>query len=87
MTPLRPPMINMNMNPSAKSIGVVNLIDPPHMVAIQLKIFTPVGMAISMVVMVKTELAMLPSPTVNMWWLQTPHPMNPMTIPEKITKG
>ena len=49
MTPESPPMMNMAMKPSAKSIGVVNWSDPPHIVPIQLKIFTPVGMAISIV--------------------------------------
>ena len=40
----------------------------------------------SIVVIANTEFAMLPRPTVNMWWLHTPQPINPMTIPEKITK-
>ena len=51
----------------AKSIDVENSIDPPQRVPIQLKILTPVGTAISMVVMVNTEFATGPSPTVNMW--------------------
>ena len=28
-----------------------------------------------------------PRPVVNMWWLHTPNPRNPITIPEKITNG
>jgi len=47
-----------------------------------LKIFTPVGTAMSMVVAENTESAIGPSPTENMWWLHTPHPMNPMSTPE-----
>ncbi len=41
------------MKPIAHSIGVSNRIEPPHMVAIQLKIFTPVGTAMTMVAAVK----------------------------------
>jgi len=37
------------MKPSAHSIGARKLIDPPQMVAIHEKIFTPVGTAITMV--------------------------------------
>ena len=55
----------------AMSIGVLRSMEPRHMVPIQLKILTPVGTAMSMVVMVKTELAMGPNPTVNIWWLHT----------------
>ena len=60
---------------------------PFHIVPSQLKILTPVGTAISIVVMVNTELAMGPRPTVNIWWLQTAQPIMPMTMPEKMTKG
>ena len=28
-----------------------------------------------------------PSPTANMWWAQTPQPMNPMAMPESTTNG
>lgn len=35
--------------PMANSIGVLNSIDPPHMVAIQLKILIPVGTAMTIV--------------------------------------
>ena len=48
-TPVTPPTVNRKMNPIAHSIGVLNSIEPPHMVAIQLKIFTPVGTAITIV--------------------------------------
>ena len=37
------------MKPSAQIIGVRNVIEPPHMVAIQEKIFTPVGTAMTIV--------------------------------------
>ncbi len=78
-------MMNIAMNPMAKSIGVVNCRRPPHMVAIQLKIFTPVGMAMSIVVAEKTESAMGPSPTWNMWCAHTPHPRMAMSSPEYTT--
>jgi len=41
------------MKPTAHSIGVLNWIEPPHMVAIQLKILMPVGTAIAMVTAMK----------------------------------
>ena len=50
VTPVSPPMVNSAMKPQAKSSGVVKRKAPPHMVASQLKIFTPVGMAMSMLV-------------------------------------
>src|SRR5207249_12068865 len=31
----------------------------------------------------KTESAIGPRPTENMWWLHTPHPMKPIRIPER----
>ena len=49
ITPVTPPSVNRKMKPSAHSIGTRNWIEPPHMVAIQEKIFTPVGTAITMV--------------------------------------
>ena len=53
--------------PRAKSMGVSKRMRPPHMVPIQLKILTPVGMAISMVRMEKAEVATTPIPVVYMW--------------------
>ena len=79
--------MNSATNPRANSIGLVNSTAPFHIVPIQLKIFMPVGTPINIVVMVNTEFATGPSPTVNMWWLQTAQPMMPMTIPEKTMKG
>ena len=83
MTPDRPPMMNIAMKPSAKYIGTRYWIDPPHTVPIQLKIFTPVGIAISIVVSAKNVSAIGPMPVVNMWWLHTPKPRNAMNTPEK----
>ena len=41
------------MNPIANSIGVLNSIEPPQVVAIHEKIFTPVGTAMTIVAAVK----------------------------------
>ena len=43
----------MKMKPIDQTIGVLKLSDPPHIVAIQEKIFTPVGTAITIVAAVK----------------------------------
>ena len=45
-TPEMPPITNSAMNPAQNSSAVLNSIAPRHSVAIQLKIFTPVGTAI-----------------------------------------
>ncbi len=50
---MTPPTVNRKMKPIAHSIGVLNSIEPPHMVAIHEKIFTPVGTAITMVAATK----------------------------------
>ena len=78
-------MMNMAMNPRENNIGVSSRSLPPHMVPIQLKIFTPVGTAISIVEIAKAALVAGPRPTVNMWWLQTNQPMNPITAPANTT--
>ncbi len=41
-------MVNWTRNAVANSIAVVKRNEPPHMVAIQLKILIPVGTAMSM---------------------------------------
>jgi hypothetical protein len=53
ITPVNPPKVNKNKNPVAQIIGVVNFTLPPYIVAIQLKIFIPVGTAIIIVAAVK----------------------------------
>ncbi len=80
-------MVNCTTRPIAKSIAVVNHSRPPHMVAIQLMIFTPVGTAMNMVVSENTVTEMGPRPDANMWWAHTPQPMKPMAAPEKTTKA
>ena len=53
MTPVRPPNTKVIRNPSAQTIGVSNVTEPRHIVKVQLKIFTPVGTAMSIVISAK----------------------------------
>jgi hypothetical protein len=53
------------MNPIAQNKGVLNVIDPPYIVANQLNIFIPVGTAIIIVAAVKYALESTSIPTVN----------------------
>ena len=68
-TPVMPPMRNTPSMPMQKSIGVANQMLPRHMVAIQPKNLTPVGMAIRNEVIAKYTVAT--APVVNMWCAQT----------------
>ena len=74
--PEKPPKVNRNRKASANSIGVSKLIDPFHMVAHQLKTFTPVGTAISIVESMKNSCPASGMPTVNMWCAQTMNDRN-----------
>ena len=80
-------MVNMATKPMANSIGVRNRNEPFHMVPIQLKIFTPVGTAMSIVDSEKADTATGPRPTANMWCTHTPQPMKPMAMPENTMTG
>jgi hypothetical protein len=51
--PVKPPKVKRKMKPFAHNIGVVITILPPNIVAIQLKIFIPVGTAMIIVAAVK----------------------------------
>lgn len=51
--PVSPPTVNKKMNPKAHSIGESKIKCDPMIVASQLKIFTPVGIAMIMVAAVK----------------------------------
>ena len=87
MTPEMPPIVNNPTSAIAKFIAVVKRIEPPCSVAIQLKIFTPVGMAISIVVTPNTVSATGPIPTANMWCAHTPKPRNAMRMSENTITG
>ena len=47
MKPVKPPKVNKNKKPNAKTIGVLTVIEPVHKVANQLNILIPVGIAIT----------------------------------------
>ena len=76
--PVKPPMVNTKIKPIDHNIGVSNVIEPFHMVAIQLKIFTPVGTAINMVAYMKNNSPASGIPTVNMWCAHTINERNAM---------
>lgn len=78
-TPVRPPIVNRNRNPRVQIIGVLYLIFAPWIVANQLKILIPVGMAIIIVAAVKYARVSTSKPTVNMWCAHTMKPT--MAIP------
>src|SRR5437588_10856523 len=78
MIPVSPATRNWKRKATQNSIGVLNSIWPPHMVASQLKILIPVGTAIAIVDSTKKVFAAELMPTVNMWWAQTLILINPM---------
>ena len=69
MMPVRPPNRNVVRKPTDHSIGVSNDSEPPHIVPIQLKNFTPVGTAIRNVMNEKN--GRFTAPVTNMWCAQT----------------
>jgi hypothetical protein len=78
MTPVNPPTVNRNTNPIDHSMG--ESIDKCAfvIVAIQLKILIPVGMAMIIVADVKYARVSMSIPTVNMWCAHTRNPRNPI---------
>ena len=80
-------MVNMATSPTANFMAVVHHSRPPYMVAIQLRIFTPVGTAMNIVDTEKAATETGPMPEANMWWAHTPHPMKPMAMPETTMNG
>jgi hypothetical protein len=66
-----PPMVKVTMKPMVHSIGVVKRMRPRYMVNSQLKIFTPVGIEMIMVVMPKKALTLAPEPMVKKWCSHT----------------
>ena len=69
ITPVSPPNRNVTRNPPANSIGVWKLIWPRHMVPIQLKNFSPVGIAIRKLMKLKNGSST--APVANMWCAHT----------------
>ncbi len=69
MMPVRPPNRNVVRKPTDHSMGVSKDRDPPHIVPIQLKNFTPVGTAIRNVMPAKK--GRFTCPVTNMWCAHT----------------
>src|SRR5690625_7661897 len=69
MMPVRPPKRNVARNPIDHSIGDWNVSFPRHIVPTQLKNFTPVGTAISMLITAKNGSSTCP--VAYMWCAQT----------------
>ena len=61
--------MNVIRKPSAQSIGVSKVTEPRHIVKVQLKIFTPVGTAMSIVVRAKNGSST--EPVTYMWCAHT----------------
>ncbi len=69
--PVKPPIVNTKIKPMDHNIGVSKVIEPFHIVAIQLKIFTPVGTAINIVAYMKNNWPVTGIPVANIWCAQT----------------
>lgn len=76
--PVKPPRVNIVMNPIAHIIEISISILKLEMVAIHLKILIPVGMAMIIVAAVKYARVSMSIPTVNMWWAHTMNPKKPI---------
>ena len=68
---MKPPIVNTKMKPTAQSIGASKVIEPRHIVASQLKTFTPVGTEISIVAYMKNSWPVTGMPVVYMWCAHT----------------
>ena len=64
-TPVSPPKTNVTMKPIVHSTGTVKRMRPPYIVNSQLKILTPVGTPIIMLVMPKKALTLALAPIVK----------------------
>ena len=73
------------MKPIAQSSGVSKMRLPRHIVATQLKIFTPVGTAITIDEIMKNESRPIGSPAVNMWCAHTSSEKNAIASVENAT--
>src|SRR3954465_9296952 len=78
--PEGPPTTNMEMKPSAKSIGVAKLSLPSHKVASHENTLIPVGTAITTDVTIVGTRSQGAMPETNMWWAQTEKPRTRISI-------
>ena len=76
---MMPPMMKIAMKPIVNHSAVVITSDPRHSVAIQLKIFTPVGTPIKNELSMKKPSTTIGSGEANMWWAQTSVARNAIT--------
>src|SRR5438094_930271 len=81
MIPERPPITNMETNPSANNIGVVRWMRPSQVVANHEKTLIPVGTAIRSVVTIIGTRSQVAMPETNMWFAQTSSGMRQNVIP------
>lgn len=80
MTPVSPPITKVKMKPSTKSSGVAKIGRPPQIVAIQQKIWMPLGMAIIIEEAVKKLSPSCGRPVANIWCTHRPKERNPIAI-------
>jgi hypothetical protein len=81
-TPVRPPRMKMPKKPSTQMSGIFSHGRPPQSVAVQQKICTPLGIVMSRLDAVNMPWPSSGSGVVNMWWTQTPKPMNAVATME-----
>ena len=72
--PLRPPMTNIDTNPSANNIALVYRTEPPQTVPIQLNVLIADGTAITIVENENVAERRIFIPLTNIWWPQTMKP-------------
>ena len=77
--------MKMPKKPSTHSIGVLTTIRPVHIVAIQQKIWMPVGIAMMMLAAVKKLSPSWGRPVANMWCTHKPNPMKPVDTSDSTT--
>ena len=70
-TPVIPPTEKVTIKPIVHSIAELKTMRPWYMVNSQLKILTPVGIAMIMVVIPKKAFTFAPAPIVKKWCSQT----------------
>ncbi len=71
-------MVKRKMNPIPHIIGGCSFLCCPNRVISHLKILTPVGIAMIIVVAVKYLRVSESIPTVYMWWAHTMNPSSPI---------
>ena len=75
-TPSMPPMRKFATKPMQNRRGASKRMTPPHIVMIQLKIFTPVGTPMIIVMIMKNMRILVSVPVANMWCIHTVNPSN-----------